>query len=241
MIKYRIKDPLFFLQCMKSVSTVIDETIIQFGSMIRSYGVDKGGICIYELIIGENELDIISDGKIEVVVNLFDLQKILNRFKDPDELFIEYDQNRITIQGKINNKTKTFKIAILDEKIPPDPMANLNKLKLDCIFTINISDLVDMVNDASIYNDAFQITSIDNKIVILGQGVMGYSESEYELDEEVLSNEESSYSITLFGKILKELGSQEVIVGFKTNYPIMIYNKLSSSSHLKWYLAPRVV
>ena len=240
MIEYKIKDPAFFVRSVKSIGTVIDETLLQFGSRLRSYGLDQSHICLYELIIGESELEIISDGKIDIMIDIRDLVKIMNRFSSPDEMSISYDSERIIIKGRIDNKTKTFKLATLDSDIPPDPMETLNKLELDSVFNINLSDFMDMISDAEIYSDAFTMETIDDKLVIEALGNTGSVMSELELDNAITSIEKCTYSISLIHNILKTLGSQDVIISFAKDKPIMIYNKLAKDSHLKWFVGPRV-
>ena len=241
MIEYIIKDPKFFISCMKSISSVVDETVLEFGGKLRSYGMDGGRICLYELLIGKSELEIKSDGKIKVIVCVSDLQKILSRFSNPDELTIQYNDNRITIKGRIANKTKTFRLATLAEDIPPDLISKImGNLEAKSVFTISLTDFLDMVKDGELYTEHVRIKTVDNKVIIDGNGQVGDFRSEYELDDEVTSEEACQYSIKFIKDIMGTLGNPEVIVSFSTKAPIMIYNKLSKDSHLRWFIAPRV-
>ena len=240
MIEYIIKDPHFFVASIKSIASIASNTVLTFGDKLTSYGMDDGRICLYELVIGKGELDIISDGEIEVLVSLPDLQKILSRLSASDEITIKYDNNMIILKSKIGYKTKTFKLSVLTGEIPKHPIETLDKLELDSIFNIGLSDFVDMVKDGELYTEFFTIKTVDNKIIIDGVGNIGSFESEYELDNEVTSEEMCNYSISLLTKILSTLGNPEVTISFAAGKPIMIYNKLSKDSYLRWYLAPRV-
>ena len=97
-----------------------------------------------------------------------------------------------------------------------------------------------MISDAEIYSDAFTMETIDDKLVIEALGNTGSVMSELELDNAITSIEKCTYSISLIHNILKTLGSQDVIISFAKDKPIMIYNKLAKDSHLKWFVGPRV-
>lgn len=241
MIEYKIKDPSYFIRCIKSIATIADNTVLQFGGKLRTYGMDGSRICLYELSIGKSELEIINDGRIDVMINMPDFQKILNRFRNPDVLKIQYANNIITIIGHINNKKKTFKLAVLDLDVPPDPMESLNKLELNSVFKIDLTDFIDMIEDTEIFSDCFNIITKDlNKVIIEGFGVIGESRSEIDLPNGITADEKCSYSLSFTKNILKTLGSQEVTINFSHNMPIMIFDKLSKDSYIKWYLGPRV-
>ena len=52
MIEYVIKNPQFFITCMQSIGSIIDETVLEFGGRLRSFGIGPSRICLYELLIG---------------------------------------------------------------------------------------------------------------------------------------------------------------------------------------------
>lgn len=240
MIEYNIKDPSFFIRAMKSIAKVADETVLQFGKRLRTYGLDASRICLYELVIGESELEIVSDGKIDVMINLGDLQKILDRFRNPDLLTIQYDDNKIIIKGFVNGKRKTFKLLTLDEDIPPDPMESFGKLALDSVFIIDLTDFIEMITDMELYAESFILQTVGDKMVVTAWGTVGDAISEMEIEDGITSNERCSYSLTFAKGILGTLGSQEVTISFAKDMPIMIFDKLSKDSFIRWYLAPRV-
>ena len=240
MIEYNIKDPSFFLRSLSSIAKVADETVLQFGGRLRTYGMDASSICLYELVIGKSELEIIKDGKIDAMFHLDDLQKIINRFKNPEVLTIQYNDNILTIKGIVNDKKKTFTLSELDSEIPIEPMVAMGKLALDSVFVINLADLLEMIKDMEIYAEIFTIETVDDKMIIKASGVIGNAESEIDIDDGVTSNEKCSYSLTYAKGILGTLGSQDVTISFAKNMPIMIFDKLSKDSFIRWYLAPRV-
>lgn len=239
MIEYKIRDPAFFIRSVNTISTILDESVIQFGGHIRMYGIDPSGICLYEFILGEGELDIISDEKVNIMVCLPDIQQIFDRFKGSSDLTLMYDNSMITMKGRING-IKTFTLGILDLDIPDDFTPKLADLELDSVFTIDMSDFLDMIKDAEINSEEYTIETIGDKLIITSWGKDGDTQSNTILDDETTSDEKCAYSVDYTKRILSTLGNDDGIVCFSKNMPLMIYNRLSVDSFIKWYLGPRV-
>jgi len=240
LIEYEIKNPTFFIKALSSIAIIAEHIILQFGSRLRTYGMDTGGLCVYEMVIGKDDIKIISDEEVSAIFYLPDLQKILSRISSTKSLTLIYANYQLTVKANIDNKSKTFKIAELDEELMPDIIPKLDKLDLSCVFNIELADLLDMIQDAKIYKDEFTIKTHGSYITLTCNGIIGEMESKIIIEPPPTSSTSCTYSIDLGEKIFKALGGNDVIVSFGKNMPIMIFNKLSPSSYIKWYLAPRV-
>jgi len=241
MIEYHIHNPDFFIKAVASIAKIADHMVLQFGNRIRTYGMDGGRICLYEMLISKEDLEIIQDKNISIMIVLTDLQKVIQRLKGTDNLMLIFDDNRLTVKGRIANKNKTFRINIIDdESIPEDNIDKLSELELNSVFSINLSDFVDMMQDVKIYKESFVLETKGDIVSIKCDTIAGEMVSEIQLEFPTSSDEKCGYSMLLGEKILKELGSQDVIVSFGTDMPIMIFTQLSPTSFIKWYLAPRI-
>lgn len=236
MIEYKILNPSFFIKCMTGLSSIVDNTVLQFGKQLRTYGMDPSRICLYEFVIGGSEIEIISDEEKIVMVCLSDFQKILNRLSGVKELTLINDDNLIIIKGVVNDKKKTFRLNILSEDIPTDTKV---KTDLNSMFNIDSIDFAGIINDAKIYSEIFTIKTTDKELIISSGGVIGSTETVIDLDI-MTSEEQCSYSTYFMSGIIKTLGNQEITVAFSTDTPIMIYSKISANSFMRWHLAPRV-
>lgn len=241
MIKYKIKHPDFLIMALNTiVGCHTDKTVLQFGGKIRSYGLDGGRIAAYEVIIGKSQLDIIEDGKIDVMIHVPSLASILKRFTHPDELTVIYDQNRVKIKGKIGNRNKTFSLSTLAGDAPDDAMKTLSTLQLNAAFNINMSELRNMIDDVNVYSEKFSLHTEGNEVFLDAVNPMGYVKSGCFLEDEPTANDECDYSLLYAKDILKAMGNQEVTISFGKDLPMMIYSKLAEDSYVKWFLAPRV-
>jgi len=240
MILYKIKEPNIFIKCLKSLATAGDELLLRFGNGITTFGKDPAGVFLYYAEFGDSLIEIIEDGKIDVFVSLADLNKILKRFNTVDELTIGYNNSMVMIKIKVDNKRKTFKIRIVDGDLTEGLRENLEKLNLDTVFSINGSDLLDSIRDSEVYSDFLNIKVMNDVVRIWVNSVIGEMESDTILDSPATADNHCSYSNIYLTKILSSMTGTDIIVAFGNNMPIMIHNKISIDSYVKWYLAPRV-
>ena len=244
MLEYILKNPNFFIRYFNTISALNDEGIIEFGEKIRIMGIDRSRIAIFELLIGEDNLEIVRDQSIKIPLYLTDLQKILKRFSSPEELKIKYDNNssQLIIEGKIGNKKKTFRLReiTLDNDLRQDPIPSLLKLEMNVVFKVDANDFLDAIKDCLIYKDIGTLHIKDNLFTIENTSVNGSCETQIELDNEVFCEETSDYSFVWLKTILEPMRGSGIIVMFREDYPIQLYDKLSEKSHMRWYVAPRV-
>jgi len=240
MILYKIKEPNIFIKCLKSLATAGDELLLRFGNGITTFGKDPAGVFLYYAEFGDSLIEIIEDGKIDVFVSLADLNKILKRFNTVEELTIAYENSLVILKVKLDNKRKTFKIRIVDGEITEGLRENLEKLNLDTVFTINGSDLLDSIRDAEIYAEFINIKVDGDVVRVWVNTVVGEMESDTILDSPATANNHCSYSSLYLSRILTSMTGTDIVVAFSKDMPIMIHNKISTDSYVKWYLAPRV-
>jgi hypothetical protein len=238
LIEYKVNDTNFFIRAIKSIASVMDETVFHFKEGIRAFGFDPSRICLFELVIGTSELDIISDGDEAVLICIPDVTKALSRLASSEDLTLILDDNRLIIKGKIGGRTKTFKLNVSGDDHPLDVSDILLNLELDSVFNISLADFMDMVKDGEMFSEVVQLKTENNTLKVDGYSGIGEFNSEIEMD--ITSEETCQYSIVFLNNMLKDLGGVEVTISFATNKPMMVYNKLSRDSYLKWFLAPRV-
>ena len=240
MILYRLKEPNIFIKCLKSLATAGDELLLRFGNGITTFGKDPAAVFLYYAEFGDSLIDIIEDGRIDVFVSLADLNKILKRFNIVEELTIGYDNGLVIIKVKLDNKRKTFKIRTVDGELTEGLRESLAKLNLDTVFTINGSDLLDSIRDAEIYSEYINLKVAGDIVKVWVNAVVGEMESDTILDAPATADNYCSYSSLYLSKILSSMTGTDIIVAFGNDMPIMIHNKISIDSYIKWYLAPRV-
>ena len=243
MIEYTITNPSFFINSIDSISSIVDEGVIEFDNYIKLKGMDGGRLVFFELLIGEDSLLIKKKGYEEVPLFICDLIKILKRFKGKMEtITLLYDNNVLTIRGKINNKDKTFKLRAIDIDYEGKDLSieKLLSLPLDAIFKTKRSDILDAIEDCEIYGEWFDIETKGTLINIYADGPIGEALNTIELTTEIYSNQKANYSIKFAKPILKSLYNEDVIIMFRKDYPMAIHDRISEKSKMVWFIAPRV-
>lgn len=243
MINYRILEVKFFIECLKSMSSINDETIFQFGNGIKATLLDPSRVATADFKIGTDILEIIQDEEIRTGMNLFDLQKVMARFgKNPDEMFFGFDTktNKFKIKANLEGKTKTFTLNSIDIDYKDYNTDFLFKIPLESIFKIKTFDFLDAMKDCTIHSDVFQIKSAYNKGITISS-ISQYGDCTVDLDvKKVIMDSIGTYSIKFIETILKDIPEADLIVMFQKDKPLAIHLKYSKQSYLRYMVAPRV-
>jgi len=242
MIEYIITNPSFFINSMKAISSIIYEGFLLFDKTIIVSGMGASRIVFFELTIGEDLLLIKKGGHVKVPLDFSDLAKILKRFKSGkiSTLSLLYDDNVLTIKGKIDNNSKTFKLRTKDIDYEDLSLSKLLQLPLDAIFKINTFDLLDALKDCEIYSETFCIKTAENNVIIYETGNIGEVEVKLQPITEIYSDQTAAYKISFVRDILESTSNPEILLMFRKDYPLGIHDKLSDTSKMIWYIAPRV-
>ena len=243
-ISCKILNPPFFLKYMKSIASFCDEGLIQFHKGIRFVGLDASRISIMELKLSDDVVETDSDENLFAPISLWSLSKIIARFSNPETLTITYNEtlNSLVIQGKIQNRKKTFRLPTIDisEELE-DPMPALSKIKYNAIFKIDGKDLLDAIMDGGMNAESITLMTKGTYLHVLSGGINGDSETIIDTGIEIYDNVKSSYSIDRLKRILTPMKTSNILIMLKTDFPISIYDKLTDKSHMLYYLAPRVL
>jgi len=242
--EYNILNPKFFLRHINTIASFIDEGFIFFSNRIRLVGIDPGRIAILELKMDSDIVETTNKNLLKAPINLDDFAKICKRFSNPEILKLIYDEpnNTIIIQGKIRNKKKTFKLSTIDidESKLEDPLPSLSKIKFNSIFRISASDIKDALLDCEMYSEVFTLHANKKGIDISATGIIGSNNTLIQLEDEIYGDEKTEYSTSRVKKIVTPLIGTDILIMFKKDFPIAIYDKISEKSHMLYYLAPRI-
>lgn len=241
--EYNILNPKYFLKHMSSISNIYYEGIIQFGKNIRMVGIDPSRIAVFEFVLGSDCIETTNTKNLFAPICIDDFDKILKRFKNPSEFKIIYDTDRqkVTVKGKIGNKTKTFNISTIefDGKFDMLP-TSLSKIKYNAVFRVNSNDLLEAIKDVEIYSSCFSLKLQMDGLHVFTNSVIGDIDTIIHIDVDAPIKDVASFSVRYIQNIIKNLGSTDLIIMLKKDYPICIYDKLSEKSYILYYIAPRV-
>jgi proliferating cell nuclear antigen len=250
--KLKLENSRILKGIIETLASIIDETeFVVTPKELAISAMDPSRICLLKLSIKKGNFDGYECSKeSKVGLNLDDLDKILKRSANEDQLEIDFSEkeNKVKIKMKRegSSRTRTFSLALLDIDIEEIPMENLLAIEYPTNFTIDPTFLVEAIKDAEIYSEILNIKAEEGQgLVFSSTGQIG--EMEYDLNQEDLLESNISdvnsgaYSLTFLKAILKIASITEKLeISLRTDHPLKMIFNLLEGGELSYFLAPRV-
>jgi len=250
--KLKLENSRILKGIIETLASIIDETeFVVTPKELAISAMDPSRICLLKLSIKKGNFDGYEcSTESKVGLNLDDLDKILKRSANEDQLEIDFNEkeNKVKIKMKREgtSRTRTFSLALLDIDIEEIPMENLLAIEYPTNFTIDPPFLVEAIKDAEIYSEILNIKAEEGQgLVFSSTGQIG--EMEYDLNQEDLLESNISdvnsgaYSLTFLKAILKIASITEKLeISLRTDHPLKMIFNLLEGGELSYFLAPRV-
>lgn len=242
MAKYKIKNPKFFIKYLSAIGNIAYEGFLLLDDKITIKAFDPSRIAVFEFTMGNDIVDVDEECDEKVGVCFDDLKKIAERLKTTESLALEYDYHAQIVKfiGRVKSRKKTFSLGQRDIDYKEVGLDNLLGLPLNVVFRVNGKDLSDAIKDCGLFAEIATFETKDGKLIVSSIGQSGSCSVEIKTESEIFTNETASYSLTFLTEILKPMVGSEITVLYSSNYPVMIYDKISEQSYMRWFLAPRV-
>lgn len=245
MIKYKILNFNFFKTAFKTISKIADEGVLTLSKTIEIYGKDPSGIIFFKLIMGESVAQTNSTESKKVTINIWDFQKILNRIPATvDSIEFLYDEMGavVVLQYKLNDKTRTYKLRLVDIDFTEFPIDHLLDLDFSIILTMDASELHSIIKDCLLYSDYIFIEAHPpTSVSIYTEGVTGGFT--LNLNAEIIEKIKINYGLGYLENVLKEMkGEIDILLGQQSyghGLPFYINYRHGDDSSLKLFIAPR--
>lgn len=246
-MKYKIKEPKFFYDCLSIVDNMVNEAFMEMDENgILSYGIGPSRIVIYHLQIGEE----VKDGEI-FAFNCYDFDKVLSRVKAAEELILEYmeEDRKVKLVAKYGEDKKTFILNTVNPEVGRVPYENLRSLPYSVILQIKANDLMNVVNDCKIFSDlvTFEISKKD-KIKLGAASVNGRVVIEKAANVLFMEEQQTlnpTYGVKFLDMIFGHLGNRSIniLLGLTEadkSLPMFCQLEVSPKHKLMTWIAPRV-
>ncbi|MHA1795561.1 MAG: proliferating cell nuclear antigen (pcna) [Promethearchaeia archaeon] len=251
MFTVKIKDAKMIRGIFDAISSIISETVLKVDPEIgiSMTAMDVSHICLVSLVLHKDDLDEFqADQLYELGINLEDMVKILKRSGSNDEITLSHDPEAkkliIAMKPPEAKKARRFTMSLIDYDGEEIDVNALNNLEFDNICTFNIGYLDEAIKDAEIFAEVLQIQAMPN-LTFSTNGSIG--DMEYVLEkEELISSDFKEQSVGVFSiaflKNILKMGSiaQNLTAELRTEAPLKINFDILNSSHVLYFLAPRV-
>lgn len=183
--------------------------------------------------------------KIKLFLELEDFNKIIERFSntEPIKIYRNSGEEEISIKSK-----KLIKFKPSDDLHEEDfPFTNLVKIKYPIRFSIEITKLIEILEDLKEFSNTFEIKGTEKGITFNAESEVVFS-YQYPLDKEELLTfeiEEKAKATYSVGKILPIVEKLQEItdsvkICIKKDTPLKVSFNFTNSGTLTHYIAPKV-
>lgn len=227
-----------FKNILMTAELVMNEIKLEVDSDgLRFKGMDGGKTSFFSADFKRAYFDDFTIDVPETVsVDASELNKVMKRIKNTDDVCVEIDNVGMTL--RVNGK-KTFKINALNSDMETP---NLPNMEFPVHAMVDFNDLKDSIADSKLYADSFAIESKDGNLVVSANGVLGDYESELLVGDDVEDGCRSVFRSDLILSFFK-LGdlSDRIDVNMGTNFPIlMVVNDELDEATVRLLVAPRI-
>ena len=237
-MKLTLKDNKILKDCFNSISTIIDEAVLEFSADgLKISAIDSKKIIFIEMklktdLFDEYECDDAEEIPIDTVI----FNDILKHCNSTDTLQLESNcKLKIIFKGKI---TREFKMTL---SYPKDENPKCPVKKLPIKLTIPTKVLKDSIKDIAAYSDKIQFIVNPTSLLLIGKNEKVKVKNRFKHGSDVNSIYRSMYSIEYVSNILKSSNLNEnciLSLGNNTNIEFTFF--IGKSSYIRYVLAPRL-
>jgi proliferating cell nuclear antigen len=240
---------------LKNCSSIIRIIFTEDDMYIQ--GMDKSHICLFDVKIVPAWFDTYIKDKEDastISIDTHILHNVLSMTQEQHSLTIHYEGepenisidlcNTSTNPNTKNDFNKYFKLPLSD--LDADILA-VPEIDYEAEFSINAKKINEIMGQLLQFGDSMNITCSEEKISLMTTGENGEmlvnipvdDLSEYAISEgEII---ELSYSLTYVQKMcITHKLSSEIDFAISANYPMKIKYDLGESSHVIFYIAPKI-
>lgn len=242
-MKLTLAEPKYFKDSINAISELVTEARFKVTSdAIELVAMDPANVAmvIFKLLNSAFvEYDVKED--VEIAINFPNLRQIMRRTKPTDMLTLSLEENRLKITLK-GSSTRTFHLPIIEleekEQKVPD-------LKFPVSVKATTEMLADAIEDADVIADSVSFSVESGKFIIEAESDLNKTKAEMKEGLEITTDSQdkvqAKYSIEYLKKMMSGSKlSNEVVIKFNKDYPLLLEYKTVDKVVLSFILAPRV-
>ena len=242
-MKLTLAEPKYLKDSIGAISELVNEARFKITKdAIELVAMDPANVAmvVFKLLSSafvEYELE----EEVEIATNFANLKQVMKRAKSNDMLTLSLEENRLKLTFK-GTSTRTFMLATieLDEKEQKVP-----NLTFPVSIKTSTQALADAIDDADVFADSVTFIVENGKFIIEAEGDTNKVRNEIsdgaEITAETQDKISAKYSIEYLKKMMTGAKlSDDVVIKFNKDYPLMLEFKTVDKVLLSFILAPRV-
>jgi len=237
-MRIKLENPSSLSKAIEILSELVSEVRIKvndFGLSINA--IDPANVAMVSFKMPKSVFSEFESGKEVLGVNLENLKRILRRCGVGSSLIIEKKENMLNLQ--VQDKIKRdFNLGLIEIDSEDKEMPNL---EFSSTVEIDSLDLVSVIEDCAVVDDACSFIIKDGKFIIEAKNINS-ARSEFSADEAAIDAEncKARYSLEYLQKFMKAAKlCEKTIIKFANDHPMKMDFR-TPQLELGFILAPRV-
>jgi len=237
-MRIKLENPSSLSKAVEIISELVTEVRIKIGEFGLSItAIDPANVTMVSFKMPRSVFSEFESGKEMLGVNLENLKRILRRCGPGSALIMEKKENQLNLQ--IQDKVKRdFNLSLIDIESEDKDMPSL---EFSSQVELISSDLVSVVEDCAVVDDACSFIIKDGKFIIEAKNInsarIEFSADEASIDAE---NCKARYSLEYLQKFMKAAKlCEKTLIRFANDHPMKMDFR-TKELELSFILAPRV-
>lgn len=247
MLEIHLRNISLFKLAIDSIKELTVECNFEFSDLgITLQTMDVSHTALISLCLFSDFFDIYKcDENVVLGINLTILNKCLKFINNEYNLIINYEGEELKLIAKKDDKVKEYNIKLLDIECDrmeiPETETNGN------IISLLSSEFKNICNELSQIGETIDININDSNITFSSEDGIINEIIKLNFNEEKIQkiNYEENLKFTFSSKYLNTIVkasslSNNVIINFMYEYPLLVKYKIDENSYIKYYLAPKI-
>lgn len=247
MLEIHLRNISLFKLAIDSIKELTVECNFEFSDLgITLQTMDVSHTALISLCLFSDFFDIYKcDENVVLGINLTILNKCLKFINNEYNLIIKYEGEELKLIAKKDDKVKEYNIKLLDIECDrmeiPETETNGN------IISLLSSEFKNICNELSQIGETIDININDSNITFSSEDGIINEIIKLNFNEEKIQkiNYEENLKFTFSSKYLNTIVkasslSNNVIINFMYEYPLLVKYKIDENSYIKYYLAPKI-
>lgn len=227
---------------ISAFSGIVDEiNITATTDKLKATSMDPSHICMVDFNMGKEHFEeYVFTEEAELGIDVQEMKKILNRSKPDEMLYLEVDENQLTLifQKKDTESIRKFVMPLIS--IISGEKYRVPALQPTAVLTIPSWTFNDAIKDAYLVSDHVTFEAEEDVLRVSADGNSGMAETQIRewISFDFIQTAEGTYNLSYLADIGKSI-EDEVTIDIGTDLPLMLSFTLDGADFM-FILAPRV-
>lgn len=243
MFEIKIDNAKYWKDCISAIVSLVDEGVFNISKEgISLKAMDPSSISMISFFMPNKAFSKFNIEKsANIGINIENLDKILSRTRDGEELIMKDVDNKLHLEFVGANSRRRYRLQLIDIKKSVEKEPNV---QFDAFVEINSTPLKDIIKDASLISSYISFKAAKDQFSVSARGDAGELEELHDVDGnmmkkvETTKNAESTFNLEFLENMVRSCPMENNInIALKSNEPLKLGYNIGDAS-IMYFLAP---